>query len=206
MRADNWQEYVLNDSAFVEFPPRTLVLDVGCGSGTQPRDLRQRGCVGIGIEPDWLCLVNCQNHGLNVLQAIAEELPVKTSSLDGAICKAVIPYTDECRALSEICRVLKRGAVCHFCDHGAGYYLRYLLCGPSWKFRFYGLRTLANTWVYAMTGRRSPRFLGDTVYQTRRRLAAYYRKNGLRLLQGSPSRTFLGLPVFIYHSVRKAAA
>ena len=34
-------------------------------------------------------------------------------------------------------------------------------------------------------------------------LARYYRENGLRLLHERPARTFLGFPVFIYHTIGK---
>ena len=99
--------------------------------------------------------------------------------------------------------MLKPGASAHLCYHGVGYYLRYLLCASSLKLRFYGLRTLVNTWFYIVTERRVPGFLGDTLFQSRRRLARYYRQSGLSLQKESPSPSFLGCPVFIYHSVRK---
>lgn len=201
----SWTDYVLDDYSFVTFGPDMRVLDVGCGGGAQLDELRRKECRTVGIEPDWACLIQCQKQGLTVVQARAEDIPVRNSSLDGVICKGVLPYTDEPRALQEISRVLKVGAVCHFADLGAGYYLRYLLCSPSWKFRFYGLRTLLNTWIYRATRRRLPGFLGDTIYQTRRRFAASYRQNGLLILQESPSPVFLGFPVFLYHSVRKVA-
>jgi SAM-dependent methyltransferase len=204
MRKDEWKDYVL-EYDFTDFPKDLRVLDVGCGDGTQLRELHQGGCVAIGIEPDWRSLVTCQAGRLRVIQGTAEELPIKSASVDGLVCRVVIPYTDEARAVSEISRVLRPGAVGHFSDLGAGYYLRYLLCGPTWKFRFYGLRTLLNTWLYALTGRRLPGFLGDTLYQTRRRIEASYRTNGMRLLHEIPSPTFLGLPVFLYHSLEKVA-
>jgi ubiquinone/menaquinone biosynthesis C-methylase UbiE len=139
-----------------------------------------------------------------VLQACAEQLPVKTESLDGLICKGVIPYTDESLALRELSRVLKAEGVAHCCYFGAGYYLRYLLCSPSWKLRFYGLRTLINTWLCSLTGLTLPGFIGDTVYQSHRRLAQHYREGDLRLLKENHAKTFLGFPVFIYHTVQKA--
>lgn len=201
----DWQGYVLKDYGFTEFAPKKLVLDIGCGDGTQLQDLSRRECRALGIEPDWASLVDCRKQGLTVLQALAEHLPVKSASLDGVVGKGVIPYTEEPRAFGEIGRVLRAGGIGHFCYLGAGYYLRYLLAGRSWKFRFYGLRSLVNTWLCAVTGKRLPGFLGDTVYQSRRRIATHYRNNRFRLLQNSPSPTFLGFPVFIYHSVEKVA-
>ena len=198
-----WNGYVLEDYSFVEFAPEMRVLDVGCGYGTQLQELGQRGCRAFGIEVDRAALADCRSRGLRVLHACAEQIPVKNASLDGLVCKGVIPFTDEPCAFREIGRVLKSEAVGYTCYLGAGYYLRYLVFAPSWKFRFYGLRTLVNTWLYRATGRRLPGFLGDTIYQSRRRLATRYCADGLRLIQESPARTFLGFPVFIYHTIQR---
>jgi SAM-dependent methyltransferase len=199
----DWKRYTVGEYSFVEYGPAMRVVDVGCGRGTELQELQRSGCVAVGIEPDWQSLVSCRQRGLRVVQACAEHLPVRSACLDGLVGKTVIPYTDERRALGEIGRVLKPGAVARLCSHGAGYYARHLLAGPSWRFRFYGFRTLLGTWLYALTGRRLPGYLGDTIYQSRRRLVSYYRENGLRQLRDYASKTFLGLPVFIYHVVQK---
>lgn len=201
----DWTIYVLTDYSFVAYEPEMRVLDVGFGKGKQLQELKRNGCIAFGVEPNWVCLVSGQQRGIRVLQARAERLPVRNASVDGLVCKTVIPYTDERRALREISRVLKAGAVARLCYHGAGYYLRYLLAGPSWKFRFYGFRALFNTWFYAVTGRRLPGYLGDTIYQSRRRLTRYYRENGLRAVGETHSGTFLRFPVFIYHAIRKVS-
>jgi hypothetical protein len=134
-------------------------------------------------------------------------MPFRGQAFDGVVCKVVVPYTDEARVLVEIARLLKPAGAARVCCHGAGYYLRYLLCHTSdWKFRIYGLRSLVNTWVYALLGKRLPGFVGDTLYQSRRRLRNYYRACHLRLVEEHPSPTFLGFPVFIYHVVEKVAA
>jgi SAM-dependent methyltransferase len=201
----DWMGYVLKDFSFFEFTPGTLVLDVGCGPGLQLQELERRGCLPMGIDVDMASLTYCRSQKLRALQGYAEQLPVKTASLDGLVCKGVIPFTNEPCAFREMGRVLKPGAIGYCCYLGAGYYLRYLLIGPAWKFRFYGLRTLVNTWLYAVSGRRLPGFLGDTIYQSRRRLATYYRDNRIHLQEESPARTFLGLPVFLYHTIKKAS-
>jgi len=198
-----WNSYVAKDFNFADFAPETLVLDIGCGLGFQLEELGQNGCRGIGIDVDPTYLATCRSRGLRVLRARAEKIPLKEGSLDGLICKGVIPFTDEPRAFGEIGRVLRAGAVGHFCYLAAGYYLRYAVLGHSWKYRVYGIRTLVNTWLYVLTGRRLPGFLGDTLYQGRRRLGMYYRQNRLRFVREGPSKTFLGFPVFIYHVVRK---
>lgn len=200
---NEWKDYVLEEYSFAGFAPGALVLDLGCGEGTQLKELHERGCRAIGIDLDRKSISNCWNWSLRVLHGSAEQIPVKNASVDGLVCKVVIPYTDEVRVLNEISRVLKPGAIANLCYHGAGYYIRYLLLSPSWRFRFYGLRTLVNTFFYVVTGQRLPGFFGDTIYQSRQRLRKYYLKNGLKLLRDSPTKTFLGLPVFIYHSIQK---
>jgi ubiquinone/menaquinone biosynthesis C-methylase UbiE len=200
-----WQAYVDATFSFSEFPAPGVVLDVGCGPGNQLAELEGHGHTAFGIDVNDGALDECRRRGLRVLKAYAEDLPVKTSSLDGLVCKVVLPLTVEHRAVAEIARVLKTGGRGHLCVHGAGYYLRYLLRAPSWKLCVYGLRTLVNTWLYAASGRQLPGFLGDTLYQSERRLSRYYRQAGLRLSRRAPSRGFLGFPVFIYHTIERVA-
>ena len=145
MKELSWQGYVLDDYSFVGYAPKSQVLDVGCGFGAQLQELVRRGCRAIGIDVERQSLTNCRSRGLRVLQACAEQMPLRSASLDGIVCKVVIPYTDEACAVQEIGRVLKAGGFGYLCYHGAGYSVRYLLFGSSWKSRFYGLRTLLNT-------------------------------------------------------------
>jgi len=62
---------------------------------------------------------------------------------------------------------------------------------------------LFNTWLYNATGVRLPNFLGDTLYQSRRRLRSYYARRALTVIDEVAGPRFLGLPVFIYQTVRK---
>lgn len=199
----SWQAYVLTDYSFTEFVPKMFVLDVGCGYGRLVEDLERVGCNAIGLDPSRESVAKGKERGLKIFQARGENIPVKDRSIDGVVCRGVLMYTDEARAFGEMKRVLKKEGVCRISYHGVGYYLRHVLFFPSWKAPFYGLRTLVNTWIYAITGRRLPGFLGDTTYQTRSRLARHYRNHGFRLLEEVPSRKFLGFPVFIYHSIQK---
>lgn len=199
----SWQDYDLPDPFFFDFQPGAAVLDVGCGCGVQLRGLEHKGAAAIGLDPHFESLRQSRSNGCKVFQAVAERIPIRSERLDGLICKGVIPFTEEPLAFREISRVLRGGGISHCGYLSAGYYLRYLLRGSSWRFRVYGLRTLLNTWLYAATGHRLPGFLGDTVYQSRRRLKRYYGDNGLRLIQETPSRCFLGLSVFIYHTLEK---
>jgi hypothetical protein len=141
--------------------------------------------------------------GHRVIIASAESLPFRSNSCHGILCKVVIPYTDERLAINEIGRVLATGGVAVLYFHGFGYSLRYLLKPDIWKRCVYAARTIANTGVYRLLGRRLPGFLGDTLFQSEARLRRYYRSSGLTFDSAIPSRRFLGQPVFIGHVVRK---
>ena len=141
--------------------------------------------------------------GLHVVTGHAEHLPIENGVCDGVICKGVIPFTEERTAFREIARILKPGGIAHLWYLGSGFYLRLLVMGSGgWlKQRFYGLRTIINTWIFAVPGHVLPGDWGDTVYQSRSRLSRYYLENRFAFRDETPSKTFLGLPVFIYHIV-----
>ncbi|MGB8010147.1 MAG: class I SAM-dependent methyltransferase [Terriglobales bacterium] len=200
--------YRLPDYNFATFDRDLLVLDVGCGKGAQLGKLEACGCRAIGIDSDPLLVKLCGQRGVHATLGHAEQLPFEDATFDGVICKSVIPYTAPAAAFREIARVLKPGAVAQFCYMGSGYYLRYLLLGPEFwmRYRVYGLRVLVNTWFLLATKHVLPGFLGDTTYQSQSQVRCYYKEYGLTLLQETPSRRFLGLPVFLYHKVRKDEA
>jgi SAM-dependent methyltransferase len=200
-----WARYVVDDYAFASFPPGARVLDVGFGNGRKMRTLTRAGAVSFGIETDSALAHQAVAAGLRVCQAEAEQLPFGAAAFDGVICKVVIPYTDEARVLAEIARVLRPGAIARVSYHGLGYSLRYLLFDRDWKRRVYAARTIVNTLVYRLIRRRLPGALGDTLYQSPSRLRAYYRRTGLELDEEHRSPRFAGAPVFIYHTLRRAA-
>src|SRR5215467_2485432 len=125
-----WASYILYDYSFGEFAAGTRVADVGCGRGDQLEQAVGRGCRAVGVELDGEAVAACAKRGLAVVQARAEELPFRTASLDGLICKVVLPYTDEARALSELTRILAPHGIACVCSHGPGYYLRYFISAP----------------------------------------------------------------------------
>lgn len=198
-----WTPYLLDDFDFTDFPAGSVVVDIGCGHGGQMRQLQERGCAPIGIEPDASLVAAGQSSGLDVRAGSAELIPLADSSAQGVLCKVSLPYTDERRAISEIARIMAPGASLIACYHGSGYYLRYAIQGPSLARRAYGVRSLLNSWWYAISRRRLPGWIGDTVYQSRARLQRCYNAVGLELTEDVPSPTFAGAPVFIYHRVRR---
>lgn len=185
------------------FDAGARVLDVGCGQGGQLRRLVDMGTRPAGIDAWREPLAACRAHALPVAQARAEQLPFQDLTFDGIVCNVVLPYTDEHRVIREIGRILKSGGRGYIVSHAVGYYTRYLVAPPEWKLRVYAARALANSWVWALAGSRLPGFLGDTIYQSRGRLRRDYIAAGLVLEREVAGRTFMGLPVFFHHQVRK---
>jgi SAM-dependent methyltransferase len=189
--------YVLAQS--FDFPSHAVVLDVGCGIGTELVQASGSDRFVIGVEPHLAYAKQAHDRGFPVVRATAEHLPFPADSFDGIICKGVLAFTLEDQAMREIRRVVKRERKCYLAFNGSGYYLRYFLFG-SWKQRIYGLRALVNTWFWVITHRRLPGFVGDTVYQSERRLQRYFKSNEFHVISQRRT-TFWGFPVFIYTEV-----
>jgi len=198
----DWEPYTLPEIR-AQFPAGSRVIDVGCGNGVELKQLVKCGCIGIGLDVDADTLTECRRSGLSVVLARAESMPLRAKSFDGLICTVAVPYTDESLTMREIGRILKPGARAYFCYHGFGYFLRYVFLGPTLKMRFYGARSMLSTWFYRLAGRRLAGFWGDTLYQTEAALQKYYARDGLKTLQKANGRTFLGFPVFMYHTVER---
>jgi SAM-dependent methyltransferase len=197
-----WSGYILDNFRF-EFAAGSRILDIGCGEGTQISQLKDKGVGAYGIDVSTETLQTCRKRNVDVVQGLGERLPFLTESFDGVICKVVLPYTDERATISEIGRVLRLGGTAYVVSHGAGYYLRYVLQPPKFLNRIYGVRTLLNTWLWILTGLRLPGFLGDSLYQSRRRLLGYYGATSLKLVREFPSQKYLDRPVFLYDQVKK---
>jgi SAM-dependent methyltransferase len=193
----DWQPYVLSQS--FDFPQASVVLDIGCGVGNQLAECSGR--LQIGIEPNPASARKCRERGFPTLRAKAEQLPFTDNSFDRIICKVVLPYTVEDSAISEISRVLKPGGKCILIAQGPGYYFRYLLLG-SIKLKIYAARALVNTWLWALCHTRLPGLLGDTTYQSDRRLTKYFNLGHLAIVSKRKTR-FAGLVVFSYLEVIK---
>jgi SAM-dependent methyltransferase len=197
-----WDGYILDDFAY-PFKPRSFVVDIGCGEGHQLSSLVAAGHSAFGIDPNPGRAIAAVRP--RVAQARAEALPFQDSSADAVLMKVVLPYTDDRLAISEIARILKPGGRCILVGHGLGYSLHYLLRWNDWRTQVYGLRSILNSGLFFTTGKRLPGFWGDTIVQTSKRMRALYRANRLTLLKETPSRAFLGSPVFLYHEVLKEA-
>ena len=200
---DDIARYVIRDFGLTTFPAGARVLDVGCGGGRHLRALRSQGCLPVGVDLMAAELEKLHADGFDVVRALAEHLPFRDTSFDGVVCSVVVPYTDEAIAIAEWARVLALGGSVRVSYHGLGYALRQLLLGPGLALRIYGMRTIVNSWVYTLTGRRLPGWIGDTIYQSESRLARHYRRTGFRVVASSTSRTLGLFPVFIYHHLER---
>jgi SAM-dependent methyltransferase len=185
------------------YPPGGLVLDLGCGNGDQLSRIREVGCRGIGLELLRQPARETRRRGFPVVIGRAEQVPFRGEAFQGVLCKVVLPYTEERRVIAEVERLLAPGGIAILTLHGLGYSLLYLLRPDEWRHAVYAARTILNTAVYRTFGRRLPGFLGDTIFQSSKRLRRYYRSSGLELEVEIPSPRFLGRPVFFGHVVRK---
>ena len=156
--------------------------------------------MGVGTEVFETLVAASRAAGCDAVLAPAEALPFDDCSADGAVLAGVLPFTEEDQALSELARVLRPGGGLEAYYLGPGFGLRDFLLGRSLRKRYYGARALVNTVLTTLFGRKLPGKYGDVVYVTHGRLAALYARHGFVLRAHTPSPTFLGLPVFIYHS------
>lgn len=199
-----WASYLSGEGDYTAFEPGARVLDVGCGPGWQLQSLREAGCAGVGVDVAWDALREARSQGLQVLRGQAERLPFPAGTFDGLICKVAVPYTDEQRAIAEFARVLRPGGEAVVEYHGLGYSLRYMTGNPPvWQNRVYGARTVANTWLYRVSGGRFHKVLGDALYQSPGRLKRLYGKCGFALDHETRGRSYFGFPVFIRHRLRR---
>jgi SAM-dependent methyltransferase len=199
---DFWSEERLRSS----FAPGSFLVDVGCGTGLLLERAVSLGMTGIGLEPFEELVELTRARGCEAVVASAERLPVETAGADGVIFAGVLPFTDEDRAFAEIARVLRPGGRMEAYYLGVGFAVRDLLFGVGLKKRYFGARALVNTVLMELFGVKLPGKYGDTVYISHRRLARLYARHGLELRAHVPSPTFLGMAVFIHHSVDRAGA
>lgn len=199
VNADYWR----SDRYRATFAPGAFVVDVGCGNGWILQEALARGCQGVGTEVYPELVELARERGCDAVLAPAEALPVETGRADGAIFAGVLPFTDDDKAFAELARVLRPGARLEAYYIGPGFALRDLLLNRNLRKRYYGARVLANTILVHLVGRKLPGKLGDAAFTTHGRLAQLYARHGFTLRLHTPSPTFLGFPVFIYHSAER---
>jgi SAM-dependent methyltransferase len=110
----------------VEPAPGRLLLEIGSGLGANALLAARRGAavIALDISHDRLATLRKRTADLRqpadgpiyAIKARAEALPFRTSSLDGAFCRAVLIHTDLPAACREATRVLRPGASVAFAE------------------------------------------------------------------------------------------
>lgn len=174
-------------------------MEVGCGEGKELLELQSRGfdAEGIDLNPEFVR--STRALGLKTQLSPAEKLPFPDASFDGVLSIVVFPYTNLPQVLDETSRVLKPGGTGRFVFHELGYCVKQVFLGPGVRGRLYGFRSILSGALFNATSIK----WGDTVYHSRRQLRRYYRQSGLKLVEDHVRPRFLGLPVFVFHVVRK---
>jgi ubiquinone/menaquinone biosynthesis C-methylase UbiE len=88
-----------------EFEGASVILDVGCGTGTLTSKLRG---LKIGLELSPKLARIAKSRGIEIVIGDAESLPFVTNAFEAAICTDVLEHLNEPqKALKEMARVLK---------------------------------------------------------------------------------------------------
>jgi len=175
------------------------ILDVGCGAGQELRPyLRDPSAFGIGLDisPEAglagraLFASEQQDAHVAFARAAAESLPLPSSSIDLVICRLVLPYTDNARALAEIARVLRPGGVLLLRVHHARYYAAKLadaIRARRLKPAIHACRVLVAGACYQLTGvQPRNRLTGSETFQTLGRLRRLLEPLGLTIRSTLP--------------------
>lgn len=129
------------------------------------------------------------------MRATAEDVPLASSSVDVVVCRLVLPYTDNARALAEIARVLGQGGVLLLKFQHARFYFRELATGLTqrqFKSVVHACRVLVAGAVYHLTGSQPRRWISGESFQTIWLLRRELARIGLeiqRVLRDSPPAT-----------------
>ncbi len=86
------------------------LLDVGCGIGAYLQQFRRFTPHVYGVELDMDRLIRAKEKAPAVLQAVAEQLPFQTGSIDVVFLHEVLEHVqDDAQSLREACRVTCKG-------------------------------------------------------------------------------------------------
>ncbi|MEX2343383.1 MAG: class I SAM-dependent methyltransferase [Steroidobacteraceae bacterium] len=129
---------------FYTIPTTTFALDIGCGYGTSSIVLSRRFDWVLGLEPYLPVLLLAkkalETRGIRnviLVQAYAQEMPVRDECVDFAVAQNVIEHLIEVKsALCEVDRVLQRGGC--FCGDSRNRYDLFFP-EPHVKLRWVGL-------------------------------------------------------------------
>ncbi len=115
---DTWDDDFI-DLFLKELPEKAIVLDLGCGPGTDSAKLAIPGhkLYGIDLSDELIKIASKQLPDYNFVQGnMTEPLPFENNFFDGVFSKASllhIPKNEIQKVFAEIIRVLKRNGVLH---------------------------------------------------------------------------------------------
>ncbi|MBV9122150.1 MAG: class I SAM-dependent methyltransferase [Planctomycetes bacterium] len=214
---NHWQGKDDQLHAFLgELGPEARVLDVGCGAGHPLRRLGNNGPaerVGLDIDLEGLAfghrLAALEGQALQLVRGTIYALPFRDASFTHVICRGVLNYVHQRRALRELTRVLQPGGVLYLRVERAWYDLMRIGYAQSLREFVCRHRDLALGLVHTLTGWQPEpggRFRGGRAVsrggQVRRRL----RQAGCEVFRVEPSSQttrFLGVPTQTTLFVRK---
>jgi ubiquinone/menaquinone biosynthesis C-methylase UbiE len=108
-RLDRWL-----DRGLPEHGDGARLLDLGCGTGHQMAELRERGFEVTGVDgsDEMLKHARANNPDAELHQADVDDLPLPDASFDYLLCIEVLRYLPEPeRCVAEMARVLRPGGV-----------------------------------------------------------------------------------------------
>ena len=167
-----WENLVVDPPADVSTDVRRhvgrigRVVDVGCGAGQELLPyLGDAVCVGLDLTPQSVALARGLLRGrrpearIALLCARVEALPLRSQSVDVAICRLVLSYTDNRCAVREMARVLRPGGALVLTFHSHRYYARKLAAAlrtRDLRPAVYSLRVLLTGLCFHLSGRQRP--------------------------------------------------
>lgn len=98
---------------YLDLKPSAVIADIGAGTGNYSYELAKYGYKVVAIEPSETMRKQGKKHpNLKWVSGVAENLPLKNSSVDGIVCTAAVQhFTDLQKSFHEMNRILKEPGV-----------------------------------------------------------------------------------------------
>jgi len=91
--------------------PGSRVLDVGCGTGIEARQLRDAGCVVLGVEPDDRMAAFARRTGIEVEVSTLEDWDPDGRTFDAVVAGTAWHWIDPVAGAAKAAEVLRPGGV-----------------------------------------------------------------------------------------------
>ena len=188
-----------------------IALEIGSGNGQWLIALAEEFDEVIGIEPlkpirefskKKICEYPKLSSKIKIVEASAENIPVKDGYVDTILCAGVFMFTEQKKTIAEISRILKKGGKVCITANGQGYFWKYIIDGfkyKSYEKMRYGIEGLVFTWKKWLTGKETK---GWATSVSIREMKNIFKKNDLNLIHcenwlppdSNCSKSYLGFP------------